>query len=239
MITTPISLGSNEVHIWVIPLDQNPLDGMDLYQYLSQDEINRAERFHFDKHRRRFAISHNALRQILAMYLDVNPAEIKYDQTSHGKPWLTGPFKEGGLFFNLTHSHELALTAVTRRGEIGIDVEYLKDFVDIDGIATRFFSTLEQAVYLDLPEDQKVKGFYNCWTRKEAFIKAIGEGLSHPLDKFDVTLAPGDTPRFLRIGEEEDDSSKWTLESIDSISGYVGAVALRDIGIQFQFFEFE
>ena len=199
----PSKLNPKEVHIWTIPLDRIPSSG-DLYQYLSEDEIKRAERFHFDRHRRRFAVSHNALRVILARYIDVHPTGIEFGHTSHGKPWLAGFYKESGIFFNLTHSHELGIAAVTLEGEVGIDVEYVKEIGDIDGIATRFFSPVEQDAYLDLSDTDRITGFYNCWTRKEAFIKAIGEGLSHPLDQFDVTLTPGEPARFLRIGEGAD-----------------------------------
>jgi len=226
-------LQPKQVHIWIIPLDQTPTPG-DLYQHLSDGEIKRADRFHFDRHRRRFAVSHNALRAILAGYLDVHPVDIEYGQTSHGKPWLSGMHKEFGLFFNLTHSHELGVVAVTMEGEVGVDVEYVKTMGDIDGIAARFFSTVEQGAYLGLSDEQRVAGFFNCWTRKEAFIKAIGEGLSHPLDKFDVTLTPGEPAGFLRIGEDAQEAPHWTLLTIQTDPNYIGAVALRSKGISIE-----
>jgi len=229
-------LKPKEVHIWTIPLDRTH-PSVDLYQYLSEEEIKRAERFHFDRHRRRFAVSHNALRGILAGYLDVHPTDIEFGHTSHGKPWLSGIFKESGIFFNLTHSHELGVTAVTMEGEVGVDVEYIKVIGDIDGIATRFFSAVEQVAFLDLSSTHRITGFYNCWTRKEAFIKAIGEGLSHPLDQFDVTLTPGEPARFLRIGEDADEAQYWTLEQIKSEPDYIGAVALRAKGIKITHFQ--
>jgi len=162
----PQQINQYEVHVWVIPLDQGPSAVSVPYRHLSAEEVERAERFHFDRHRRRFAVSHNALREIIAGYLGVEPTAIEYEASSHGKPWLSGPHTESEIFFNLTHSHELALAAITRDGEIGVDVEYLKKFRDIDGIANRFFSPVERSAYLELTEDQRPQGFFNCWTRK-------------------------------------------------------------------------
>jgi 4'-phosphopantetheinyl transferase len=235
----PQHIKPNEVHIWVIPLDQGLSTGSVPYRYLSTEEVERADRFHFERHRRRFAISHNALREILAAYLGVNPANIEYDASSHGKPWLSGPYADSGIYFNLTHSHELALAAITREGELGVDVEYVKKFRDIDGIANRFFSPVEREAYQELEEDQRPQGFFNCWTRKEAFIKAIGEGLSHPLKQFDVTLTPGERASFLRIGDNPEEASKWTLEGFLPDPEYIGAVALRTREIHIQHFRFD
>jgi 4'-phosphopantetheinyl transferase len=231
-------LDSNDVHIWLVHLDTSWSYDEGFSQHLSDDEQDRAKRFHFDRHRRRFIVSHGALRQILAGYLGIEPADISYTKASHGKPCLSGSHQEAGIFFNLSHSHELAIIAVTGIGEIGVDVEYIQRFRNIDGIAARFFSAAEQAVYKDLVDEFKVLGFYNCWTRKEAFIKALGEGLSHPLKQFDVSLSPSDQPTFLRIGNDHNEASQWTLEALDCGTDYAGAVALRAQGILVTQFEF-
>jgi 4'-phosphopantetheinyl transferase len=228
----------NEVHIWTIPLDRDDQAVGRYYQALSTEERKRAARFHFERHRRRYTVSHGAVREILAGYLVTAPAEIQFDQTDHGKPALSGPFKTSGLYFNLTHSHELAVVGLVRDHEIGVDVEYVQKMGDIDGIASRFFSSAERAAYLDLAEDQRALGFFNCWTRKEAFIKAIGEGLSHPLDQFDVNLAPGVPASLLRIGDDDEEAPRWTLEPFKPEPDYIGAVALRAREVQVRFFRF-
>jgi 4'-phosphopantetheinyl transferase len=238
MVEAYPNLSKNEVHVWMIPLDQDPDSTGHYYQVLSVDERNRAERFHFERHRRRFIISHGVLRGILSQYLACHPAEIQFDLTSHGKPMVSGSLKTFDLLFNLTHSHELAVVAVNHQHEIGVDVEYIKKMGDMEKIATRFFSKLEKVAYLDLPEEQRVHGFFNCWTRKEAFIKAIGEGFSYPLDQFDVTLTPGSPVRLLRIGDDPGEAPRWTLESFQQGMDYIGSVALRLRDVQFRYFRF-
>jgi 4'-phosphopantetheinyl transferase len=238
MVKAYPNLSNNEVHVWMIALDQDPTLTGHYYQELSVDERNRAERFHFERHRRRFIISHRALRGILSHYLACHPAEIQFDLTSYGKPGLSGSLKASGVHFNLTHSHELAVVAATQQHEIGVDVEYIKTMGDMEKIAARFFSKPEYAAYLELPQDQRAHGFFNCWTRKEAFIKAIGEGFSYPLDQFDVTLTPGDPVRLLRIGDDPEEAPHWTLESFQHGVDYIGSVALRLPNIKFRYFRF-
>jgi 4'-phosphopantetheinyl transferase len=236
MVKAYPNLSKNEVHIWMIPLDRDPGSTGHHYQVLSVEERNRAERFHFERHRRRFIISHGSIRGILSQYLACHPAEIQFELTSHGKPRVSGSLRTFDVFFNLTHSHELAVVAVNRQHEIGVDVEYVKIMGDMDKIAARFFSKHEQVAYLDLPKDQRAHGFFNCWTRKEAFIKAIGEGFSYPLDQFDVTLTPGNPTRLLRIGDDPDEAPCWTLESFQHGVDYIGSVALRVRDVQFSYF---
>jgi 4'-phosphopantetheinyl transferase len=237
-VNPPQELQPKQVHLWVIPLDCDPDKVQVYYRYLSGDERKRADRFHFDRHRRRFTVSHHALREILGRYLDTSPEAIQFNHTAHGKPWLSGPFEDAGIHFNLSHSHELALAAFTLEGEVGVDLEYIKIFGDMDGIAGRFFSAVEQAAYLALPKEHKPLGFFNCWTRKEAFIKAIGEGLSHPLHQFDVTLVPGEPAAFLRIGEDPEEAAHWTLEPLQPGEDYIGSLALRARGVEISSFQF-
>lgn len=231
-------LSQGEVHVWTINLDQDDHQVVNYSRILSPDENNRSARFHFERHRRRYTISHGALRRILGVYLDADPASLDFDHSDHGKPALAGAQKTTGLYFNLTHSHEIALLAVVSGVEIGIDVEYIQKMGDIDGIAGRFFSTAEQAAYFDLPEDLKPQGFFNCWTRKEAFIKAIGEGLSYPLHQFDVSLTPGEPARLLRVESDPAEALHWTLDAFHPTPGYTAAVAVRARQIQFSRFQY-
>lgn len=231
-------LMDNQVHLWTIPLDLAENSIEQYGQYLSSEESERARRFYFERHRRRYIASHGALRVILSDYLDADPIEIQFDQRQYRKPKLSAPFSGSRVHFNLSHSHELAVLGVVLDHEIGVDVEYILTKRDMDAIAARFFSPSEHAAYLGLPEDQRSQGFTNCWTRKEAFIKALGEGLSYPLDNFEVTLKPGEPVRMVRIGDDFHEAPRWTLESFQPAPDYVAAIALRARGVQIRYFSF-
>ena len=133
---------------------------------------------------------------------------------------------DGALRFNLAHSHELALYAFTLGREIGVDIEYLRALPDADQIAKRFFSARENAALQALSTNQRQQAFYNCWTRKEAYVKAIGKGLAQPLDQFDVSLAPGESTRLLKVEGAPEEGSRWSLYSLTPVAGYVAAVAV-------------
>lgn len=225
-----------EVHIWMIALDLEDYQVNYHGQVLSVEERKRASRFHFERHRRRYIVSQGIVRRILGSYLGVEPAELIYEIGDHGKPALAGGLKETGLHFNLTHSHEIALFAMVRDVEIGVDVEFFRHMDDFDGIAARFFSSAEKTAYFSLPENLRPQGFYNCWTRKEAFIKAIGDGLSYPLEKFDVSLVPGEPSQLFRIEDEPQEASHWTLKAFYPLEGYTAAAALKAKDIRFQWF---
>jgi len=209
------------------------------YQVLSQEERKRAARFHFERHRRRYIVSQGVMRRILSSYTEPEPGGLDFVIGDHGKPSLAATYRSPGLHFNLTHSHEIAILAVTLKAQIGVDVEHVREMEDIDSIAGRFFSTTEQAFYFSLPENQRTQGFFNCWTRKEAFIKAIGEGLSYPLHRFDVSLIPGEPARLLHIETDPAEASHWTLEAFSPALGYTAAVALRARTVRFKRFWYE
>jgi len=229
-------LPQSEAHIWIINLDLEDHQVDFQRRVLSVAEKKRAARFHFERHRRRYIVSQGVVRRILSAYLDAEPNELVYEHGDHGKPALSGQYKNKGFHFNITHSHEIALFAVVKGIEIGVDVEFVREMGDIDGIAGRFFSASEQTSYFSLPKDQRLLGFYNCWTRKEAFIKAIGEGLSYPLEKFDVSLAPSEPAQLLRIETDPAEAFHWTLEAFNPSPEYIAAVALRKKGFRFKRF---
>src|SRR6185295_10633961 len=169
---------------------------------LEAGELERAGRFHFEKHRRHFVVGRGGLRYVLARYLDLKPEEFRFSYGEYGKPALEE------IQFNMSHSHGVALFAVARDRELGVDVEHVRaDFASED-IAQRFFSRVEVAAFNALQKEEQVAGFFRCWTRKEAYIKAIGRGLSEPLDAFDVTLAPGEAAALLRA--ERGDVTRWS-----------------------------
>ena len=222
-------LAARDVHVWRVALDE-PREIVDrLRQFLSLDELARADRFHFDKDRRHFIVARGYLRTLLSRYLNIFPAEIRFTYAEHGKPELAASMA-WELKFNLAHSGGLAAFAFTRVGEIGVDLEHIRpEFTGAD-IARRFFSAREVARLDRLPAAARPNAFFNCWTRKEAFIKAKGIGLSLALDQFDVTLAPDEPAALLRTRWDETEASRWSLQALDVGPGYVGAVAVESHG---------
>ena len=194
---------------------------------LSDGERQRASRFAFDRDRNRFIVARAWLRRLLAERLDVEPGSVEFAYGPRGKPALAGPLADSGLRFNVSHSDDLAVYAFSRGREIGVDVEAVRAMPDGDGIAARFFSHRENEAYLALDARDRPLGFFNWWTRKEAFIKALGDGLYHPLDSFDVSLAPGEPAEILRIGHVPGDHCGWRLRSFAPFPGYVGAVVVE------------
>lgn len=196
-----------------------------LRRTLEEKELDRADRFHFEKDRRAFVISRGFLRNVVGRYLKTKPEGLRFSYGPYGKPALDGEHKSSSLRFNMSHSHGVALIAVAETRELGVDVEYIRtDFASID-IARRFFSPREVAALNALPPEQQVAAFFRCWARKEAYIKAIGRGLSQPLDGFDVTLAPELPAALLRA--DEDDPSRWSLSDIDAGSEYAAALMVE------------
>lgn len=195
--------------------------------WLSAEETARAARFHFDEHRRAFVLGRGALRALLASELAIAPAEVAFVYGPHGKPALAPALenKARGLRFNASNSGDLAAFAFTSGCDIGIDIERHRALSDLERIAHRFFSPEETAELLALSGEQQIDAFFRCWTRKEAFIKALGGGLSIPLASFQVTLRPGVAARLVSIGGSADAARNWTLSSFDPGPGYAGAVA--------------
>lgn len=214
-----LTLATGEVHIWRLELDQPESVVAEFRATLEVNELERAGRFHFEKHRKQFVVGRGGLRYVLARYLDVKPEEIRFSYGAYGKPALVNE----GLHFNMSHSHGVALIAVALDRELGVDVEHVRtDFANED-VARRFFSPVEVASFNALGKEEQVAGFFRCWTRKEAYIKAIGRGLSEPLHAFDVTLAPGEPAALLRA--ERGDVSRWAMFNIDVGDDYAGALA--------------
>lgn len=219
-----LALGEGEVHLWSISLDP-PGDLLEqLGRALSPDEWERAQRFRFEIHRRRFVAGRGSLRHLLAAYRGEDPAALRFTYGPRGKPELVGA---GDLAFNLSHSEDLGLLGLVRGPAIGVDVEYLKEMSDLEQIASRFFSAEENAELARVPAEQKKQAFFNCWTRKEAYLKAVGEGLAAPLDSFVVTLTPGAPPRMLSLEGDRRRAERWFYHHLVPAEGYVGAVTLE------------
>lgn len=228
--TSP-SLTTGTVHVWRISLNQDDEKLERFRKTLEPDEIYRAGRFHFERDRRHFIVARGFLRSVVARYLDAQPEALRFSYGAYGKPALAS---EHVLHFNLSHSHEVALLAVALDAELGVDVEHVRaDFASED-IARRFFSHAEVEAFNSLPKEEQVAAFFRCWTRKEAYIKAIGKGMSQALDEFDVTLTPGLGAALLRA--KDDDASRWLLRDIDAGEGYAGALAVERPVAEVSFF---
>lgn len=216
-----------EVHLWRAALDAAPARGAGLERFLSQDETERAARFHFAPDRGRFVAARALLRTLLGRYLGRAPGEIRFGYGPNGKPFVAGDDAAAGLRFNLSHSHGLALCAVTRGREIGVDLEWINATMNVEAIARRFFSAREAAALENLPAGQRQRAFFACWTRKEAYVKARGEGLSVPLGDFSVSLGPSEPPALLEVLNDPGESSRWSFLSIDPAPACVAAVAVE------------
>ena len=219
-------LSEDEAHIWRADLDLNECFQSSFLKLLSPDEKKRAEKFRFAKDSQRFIATRGILRSLIGKYLEINPAEISFQYSEFGKPGIAN---NNSLQFNISHSQNIALFAFTEKFNIGIDVEFVNPNIEVKEIAARFFSTNEIKNLLALPEKQQTLGFFYCWTRKEAFIKAVGKGLSFPLDKFEVSLEPDKPAKLLAIDRQPKDVSKWSIYSLSPEPNFAGSLVIEGL----------
>ena len=225
VVPTPAPpLGDHEAHLWRLDLDAaGSAAAVDI---LSEDERARAARFHFERDRQRFIAGRAALRRILAAYLGRSPADLVFTVGPHGKPAV----ENLGLEFNLSHSAGCGLLAVTRDRRVGVDVERVRaDFAGED-IARRFFAPAEVEALAGSAPDQYATGFFRCWTRKEAYVKARGDGLSLALDRFEVPLDQGATRALAACLDDPSECARWSLREVVPAPGYVGALVVEGDG---------
>ena len=234
----PPALGSGDVHLWLFSLDQPAWPDQAIAGCLDARERDRAERFHFDEHRRRFIAGRGQLRHLIAEYLHIAAGSVRFTYGEQGKPFLepchAGQEGRPFLRFNLSHSEGVALLGVTRDAEIGVDVEAVRAMLDAGDVARDNFSPAEVEAWERLPEEMRDDGFFACWSRKEAIVKAMGGGLSIPLDSFQVTLEPAEPARLLSIDAEPDAQQRWTLWGERVLPGYWGAVAAKASALKIQ-----
>ena len=225
--------GSHEqVQVWRFNLDAPPEVLQRCRALLSADEVARAQRFIRERDRARFTVARGTLRLILARYLGCAPEELRFRYSAYGKPELGEPHGAGPLRFNVSHSGSLALIAVGMGRAVGVDLEQVRTNVAFAQIAARTFSPGEQAALRALPRALQLAGFFNCWTRKEAYIKARGLGLALPLDQFDVSVAPEAPAALLSTAGEPAAASQWSLQALAPGDGFVGAVAAEGLDWQ-------
>lgn len=224
---THLPLSKEEVHVWRAALDLPSRRVEEFKGSLSIDERMRVERFRFERDKSRFIAAHGILRLILSSYLNVEPHEIQFCDKKDGKPRLQNGFGKTDIQFNLSHSEGLALYGFTRGHKVGIDVEYLREIPEMEQIVERFFSIRERAFFDRLHESEKQETFFNWWTRKEAIIKAIGNGLYHPLDYFDVSLAGNKKVRLVGMEGNSKIESEWLIQGLRPAPGFLGAFAVE------------
>jgi 4'-phosphopantetheinyl transferase len=226
-ITKPLTLREDEVQLWRVDLEAVGANESRWQKLLSSDESARASRFHFPRDRQSYVASRGVLRTILASYLAMEPSELSFSYSPREKPSLAPAYAERSLQFNVSHSGGMALFAFALRREIGVDVEQVRRDLEVEAIARRFFSAHEQMQLAGLNVEEKVEAFFRCWTRKEAYIKATGDGLSLPLSQFDVSLQPGSENALLATRPDESEARRWLLREVQAVPGYIAALCVR------------
>jgi len=216
-----------EVHVWRSSLALPIVRVRDLERTLATDERARADRFVREKDRDRFIVGRGVLRTILARYLGGDPRQQRFDYSEFGKPILSTDLGLSHMRFNVSHTDQMALYAITSGREIGIDIERIRSDLETKNIAERFFSRQEIATLRGLPSESRLEAFFACWTRKEAYLKARGNGLSLPLDGFDVSLAPGHPAALLDVHHDSKEASRWSLRELFPGPDHVAALAVE------------
>ena len=216
-------LSASSIHIWQFSLtiSASPLDSFTAL--LSEDERARAARFRFEKDVRRFTVARAAVRSILGSYLEARGHDLRFEYSHYGKPALTN--NSNNIRFSISHSGEIAMLAVTRSHEVGVDLEAIRANVEIDQLAERYFSERERTSLRELSPERRLQAFFRCWTSKEAFLKAQGFGLSRSLESFDVEANPDRPARLLATRPHADEAEIWSLYDIPTEENYAAAVA--------------
>ena len=221
------TLDKDRVHVWRARLNLSDFEIARLATVLSPDEIARADRFRFARHRRRFIVARGILRQLLGNYLDIEPKDLQFDYGDRGKPYLKDVDELISLQFNLSHSQEYALYGFTYHHLVGVDLEYLREMPDLIKIARRFFSNREYELLMRANEEARLKLFFQLWTAKEAYLKAIGTGIADSLADVELAIDKFLSPRLSTIGGDELAAAKWMLCSCIPATDYVASVAIK------------
>lgn len=228
MPTDPMSIHPIEVELWSWSLDPDAVSVGAAHALLSDDERARAARFVKGIDRRRYIVGRAGLRRVLADYLDADPRDLRFDYNEWGKPKLH-PDLQSVFRFNLSHSAAEAVVAVSEQADLGVDIEEIRPLQE--DVASHFFSAAECAELANVLEAERLDAFYRCWTRKEAFVKAHGAGLSVPLQSFDVSLtAQEDRGLLVRLDHGIGSLDAWEVVNLDVAPGFCGALAVRSQG---------
>jgi 4'-phosphopantetheinyl transferase len=219
------SIRADEVHLWYFSFSRPVTEVEGLVKLLSREECRRISQFRRSELRTQYILCHGVLRMIIGGYSGIDPGDVAFEYGPLGKPRISGLLEDGGIEFNMAHSRDLCVYALNLRSRIGIDIEYLSSFPEMEAVASRIFGSKTHEIWQSLPEEEKIRAFYNGWTRKEAFLKGLGTGLESGLRDVEVTIAPEEPARFLGFKEARGGAPPWSLESISFHSQYIGAVA--------------
>ena len=222
-----ISLARGELHAWFVRLEDVRRHVDSLVKILTPNEIARADRFFFENDRIEYILARGLLRHIVSRYVGFAPDQLRFGYNSHGKPALEDEWRGDQLEFNLSHARGWVVYALTKARCVGVDLEYTDRSIEIDQIAERFFSPYEASLFQQLPGQEKKRAFFSCWTRKEAYVKARGEGLSLDLRGFDVTIAPDQPALLLRVAGDPSEARRWSLTDLPAPAGYAAALAME------------
>jgi 4'-phosphopantetheinyl transferase len=226
-VRAPARVGPGSIRIERLSLDLPEGSLAARRGHLSDDERATAGRFRFARDRRRYVAARGGLRALLGSHLAIPPDEVRFNYGPLGKPALAAGQERSGIRFNLTHSEDLALCAVTGGLEVGIDLERVRPLPDLEALADHFFAPGERAALRRLPGALREEGFFRCWTRKEAYLKGRGDGLALPLDSFEVSIDPDEPARLLRVDDRPGDVESWRLEDVPVRPGFAAALAVR------------
>lgn len=234
-----LTLALDTVHLWLHFLQADAAQLSTVFDLLSTDEQAKANRFYFEKDRNRYILARGGLRCILARYLAAAPQSLQFGYSQTGKPFLVNGPADAHLCFNLSHTHQVALYAVAWNRDLGIDVEQIQPNRDWEGIAARFFAPQENEMLQQLAPELRLHGFFNAWTRKEAVLKAIGQGLTIPLHQLTVSLTPGEPARLLQTAWNPDELNRWSMQALDVGADYAAAVVAEGQQWKTQQWQFE
>lgn len=222
-----LQLNENHVDVWLssLDMDENILDKLKII--LSEDELMRAQRFYSVELTKQFIAARGLLRLILARYMKVKPGELQFQYNVYRKPFLTGKFKKKGLCFNTSHSQGIALYGITQQKEIGVDIEKIRSDLSCNKIAKRQFSQSEFMLFQKSPVSKKTQTFFTLWTRKEALLKALAQGLHFSMKQFDVSGTPCRSVKFLNNSTNTENNSEWFIRDLEVDSGFCAALAIE------------
>lgn len=221
----PPALTRDEIHVWRASVSEDAHAGDRLRRLLGDDERARAEQFRFNRDRDRFVFRRALMKLILGQYLGVDVSDVRFTYGRCGKPTLSPPFDRADLQFSLSHSNGMVLFAIAHGRKVGLDVEYIRPDMEIEQIARLVFSDREASELTALSASARLGAFFACWTRKEAFVKATGRGLSQALDDFDVSLAPGEAAALVATRGDPTEAGRWSVEDVNPGLGYRAALA--------------
>lgn len=218
------TINPQEVHIWKTNLEQSSINVQNSFKILNEYEKNKARRFHFEKHQKRFIIARSSLKKILSLYLSISPQEIEFIYNDYGKPKLIDKINKLALQFNVSHSKNMAIYGITCHYLIGVDIEYIRPMPEAENLAKRFFSDKEYEQMRPLPSEEKSKEFFKLWTAKEAYLKAIGQGISGGLEK--VEISQYEPKQFISLPESN--NIKYNLFYLTPHYNYLAAIAVQN-----------